>query len=143
MIEDVLGWAAILIAAIILYFYDNLYIDPILSLLITAYILFNVFKRFKETVYLFLQGVPADIDLETIKKQILELDHVSAIHHTQIWSQDGEHHVFSTHLRVQNITVLNQLVQIKNQVKKHLKPYDFEHVTIELDLDETDCSVDS
>jgi cobalt-zinc-cadmium efflux system protein len=143
MIEDVLGWAAILIAAIILYFYDNLYIDPILSLLITAYILFNVFKRFKETVYLFLQGVPADIDLETIKKQILELDHISAIHHTHIWSQDGEHHVFTTHLRVQNITALDELVQIKNQVKKQLKSYDFEHVTIELDLDETDCSVDS
>jgi cobalt-zinc-cadmium efflux system protein len=143
MIEDVLGWAAILIAAIILYFYDNLYIDPILSLLITAYILFNVFKRFKETVYLFLQGVPADIDLESIKKNIVALDHISSIHHTHIWSQDGEHHVFSAHLRVQNITALDQLVQIKNQVKEQLKDYDFEHVTIELDLEEADCSVDS
>lgn len=47
MIEDVMGWAAILVAAIVLYFYDNLYIDPILSLLITAYILFNAFKRLR------------------------------------------------------------------------------------------------
>jgi cobalt-zinc-cadmium efflux system protein len=51
--------------------------------------------------------------------------------------------VFTTHLRVQNITALDELVQIKNQVKKQLKSYDFEHVTIELALDETDCSVDS
>jgi len=143
MIEDVLGWAAILVAAIVLYFYDNQYIDPILSLLITAYILFNVFKRFRETIYLFLQGVPVDVDLDAIKKSILEIENVCSIHHTHIWSKDGEHHVFSTHVQVENVTALDQLVHIKAQVKEALKEFDFDHLTIELELDESDCSVRS
>ena len=126
MIEDVLGWAAILVAAVILYFYDNQYIDPVLSLLITAYILFNAFKRLRETMFLFLQGIPADIDLDKIKSELLQLDHVCSLHHTHIWSQDGEHHVFSTHVKLENIDALDQLSRVKKQINTILEPYDFE-----------------
>ena len=141
MIEDVLGWAAILVAAIILYFYDNQYIDPVLSLLITAYILFNAFKRLRETMFLFLQGIPADIDLDKIKSELLQLDHVCSLHHTHIWSQDGEHHVFSTHVKLENIDALDQLSRVKKKINTTLESYDFEHLTIEIELDSSDCSV--
>ena len=54
LMEDVLGWVAVLIVAIVLNFTDNQYLDPALSILITLYILYNVVLRLKETLYIFL-----------------------------------------------------------------------------------------
>lgn len=55
LMEDVLGWVAVLIAGIALKFYTLPYLDPILSLLIVSYILWGVIGRLKETLYIFLQ----------------------------------------------------------------------------------------
>lgn len=80
LMEDVLGWASILVVAIILQFKDIHYLDPALSLVITLYILWNVFKRLKETLFIFLQGTPSDINLEEVKQQIEEIPGVASSH---------------------------------------------------------------
>lgn len=113
LMEDVLGWFAILIVSIVLHFKDIPYLDPALSLLITIYILWNVVKRLKETLVIFLQGEPTDVDRELIEREILNIQHVESIHHTHIWSLDGEHHVFTTHLKLEPIKDLNELLLIK------------------------------
>ncbi|MDR5590484.1 cation diffusion facilitator family transporter [Christiangramia sp. SM2212] len=139
LMEDVLGWVAVLIVAIVLYFKDIHYLDPALSLLITLYILYNVFKRLKETLFIFLQGVPADIDLDEIKNKILELDYVKSLHHTHIWSLEGERHVFTSHVILKNIEGFKQVIKTKSQIKRFLDEYNFEHYTIETELDEESC----
>ena len=139
LMEDVLGWVAVLIVAIVLYFKDIHYLDPALSLLITLYILYNVFKRLKETLFIFLQGVPADIDLEEIKNKILELDYVKSLHHTHIWSLEGERHVFTSHVILKNIEGFKQVIKTKSQIKRLLDEYNFEHYTIETEQDEESC----
>ena len=141
LMEDVLGWVAVLIVAVILYFKDIHYLDPALSLLITLYILFNVFKRLKETLFIFLQGVPDDLDIEKIKSEILELQHVGSLHHTHIWSLEGEHHVFTSHIILKNIENFKELVETRNEIKQKLEAYNFEHFTIETELDEETCKL--
>lgn len=143
LLEDVLGWVAVLIVSIVLYFYDNHYLDPALSLLITLYILFNVFKRLKETLFIFLQGVPKDIDLNIIKNSIIELDNVSSLHHTHLWSQEGENHVFTTHIKLKNIEDFNQILTVKKRVKEILEKYNFHHYTIETELDNETCKLNN
>ncbi|TKD65164.1 cation diffusion facilitator family transporter [Flavobacterium sp. ASW18X] len=141
LLEDVLGWVAVLIVSIVLYFYDNNYLDPALSLLITLYILFNVFKRLKETLFVFLQGVPKDIDLDAIKNSVLQLDNVASLHHTHLWSQEGENHVFTTHIKLKNITEFDQILTVKKEVKYILQEYKFHHYTIETELDAETCEL--
>jgi len=142
LVEDVLGWVAILIVSIVLHFKDIPYLDPALSLLITIYILWNVVKRLKETLVIFLQGQPTDVDSELIEKEILTIQHVESIHHTHIWSLDGEHHVFTTHLKLGPIRDLNEMLSIKNQVKEIMKKYPFEHYTIETEIDSELCGLE-
>lgn len=142
LLEDVLGWVAILIVAIILQFYDIHYLDPALSLVVTAYILFGVIKRLKETLFVFLQGVPKNIDIIKIKKQILAIDNVHSLHHTHVWSLEGENHVFTTHLKLKNINTFEQIIAVKTATKKILDQYAFEHYTIETELDKEHCSLD-
>ncbi len=142
LLEDVLGWVAVLIVAVVLLFTDTPYLDPALSLLITAYVLYNVVKRLRETLFLFLEGKPKEIDLDEIKRKIESLENVYSLHHTHLWSLDGEHHVFSTHVKLKGVSELNQIVKVKKSIKEMLKKdYDFSHYTIETELDEESCNL--
>ncbi len=142
LIEDVLGWAAVLIVSVVLMFKDIQYLDPALSILITGYVFINVIKRLKETLFIFLQGVPKDIDPEKIKSEILKLDHVTSLHQTHIWSLEGEHHVYATHVRLKDIHSIREIQNVKKEIKKILKNYPFSHYTIEVELEEESCDLD-
>lgn len=141
LMEDVLGWVAVLIVAIVLSFNDIHYLDPALSLLITLYILYNVIKRLKETLFIFLQGVPKDIDLDDIKSKIENITNIQSLHHTHLWSLEGEHHVFTTHIKLRDIKDFDQIIGAKKKVKEILEEYHFNHYTIETELDDETCSL--
>lgn len=141
LVEDMLGWVAILIVGVILYFYDIPVLDPILSLMITLYILWNVFKRLRETTFLFLQGTPLDISVEEVESQIHQVNHVAGTHHTHIWSLEGENHVFSTHVKLEDIPDLATLLKVKEDIKEVIKQYPFTDFTVETELDGETCGM--
>ncbi len=143
LIEDVLGWTAILMAAIVLKFYETPYLDPALSILITLYILFGVTKRLKETLFLFLQGVPKGIDLKSLENEILGVSKIASMHNTHIWSLDGEKHVFTAHLKLKNISDFQEIIRTKDQVKDIIKQHGFHHYTLETELDHESCDFSS
>lgn len=136
LIEDVLGWSAILVTAIVLQFVYVWWLDPVLSITITLYILYGVISRLKETLHLFLQGVPDELDINKIESTILKVEGVKSIHLTNVWSLDGETHVFSAHLKIEGIKNLEDLTLIKEQVKLVLKGYNFNYYTIETEVEE-------
>lgn len=141
LIEDVLGWVAVLIVAIVLHFYNSPYLDPALSLLITLYILYNVFKRLKDTMFIFLQGVPKEIDLKEIETKLESIPHVASLHHMHVWSMEGTDHVFTTHIKLKDLTQFQQLLDVKRAVKDVLQEYHFDHYTIETELDSESCDL--
>jgi cobalt-zinc-cadmium efflux system protein len=141
LLEDVLGWAAVLVIATILLFADIHILDPALSILITLYVLYNVLRNMRETLSLFLQGVPENMDIDAIETQIAAVDNVESTHHTHIWSLDGEHHVLSTHVLATEGVSREQVLCIKRDIKELLRPYGFSHLTVEIEYEETDCAM--
>lgn len=141
LLEDVLGWVAVFVVAIVLHFKDIHYLDPALSLLITTYILWGVTKSLKETLYVFLQGVPKEIDLLQIEKQLIAIENVQSLHQTHIWSLEGAQHVFTTHLKLKEILDFDQILLTKQLAKKILSQYSFSHYTIEIELDAETCDL--
>ena len=93
LLEDVLGWTAILIGSIFLLFFDLPWLDPVLSLAIMAYILWNVVKRLQETLQLFLQHVPQNVQRDKLEQSLQAIDEVVAVDSLKIWSLDGAQHV--------------------------------------------------
>ncbi len=142
LVEDVLGWVAVLVVAIILNFKDIHYLDPALSLLITIYILWNVIIRLKQTLFIFLQGVPEELDVNEIESKILNIDFVNSIHHMHIWSLEGEHNVFTAHIKIDDNSNLNDFIKVKSDVKNILKKYKFEHYTVEVEFNDENCDLD-
>lgn len=139
LLEDVLGWVAVLVVSIVLMFKDIHILDPLLSLGITAYILWNVIKRLIETMKIFLQGAPDKINIDEIEQKFKTLPNVSSIHHTHIWSLDGEHHVLTSHIKLNQVNSIEEVLKIKNKIKEIVKAYDLEHVTIETEFDTEEC----
>lgn len=141
LLEDVLGWIAVLIAGIIMYFRDVPILDPILSIAITIYILYNVIVYFRKTILLFLQAVPEDIDINEIIESFQKIEGVISSHHTHIWSLDSEHHVLSTHLVLDKSLSLDQVIEIKRQAREKIDYLKIEHITIEVDFEDDDCGL--
>ncbi len=139
LLEDVLGWVAVLIVAIILQFKDWYILDPILSLGITLYILWGVGGRLKDTLHLLLQGVPEGLNMQEIKKQLQQVDHVSSIHHMHVWSLDGEHHVLTAHLVLEKISHFDQIDDVRQKAIESVEEWDFSHHTFQLELDKEKC----
>ncbi len=142
LLEDVLGWVAVLVVSIILQFKDIHYLDPALSLVITLYILWNVFKRLKETLFIFLQGTPQDINLKEVKNKIENIKGVASSHHVHIWSQEGQHHVFTAHVKLKNVNDFKEYLNLKAEVLKILENYNFEHFTVQFELDSETCRLE-
>ena len=139
LMEDVLGWGAVLVVAITLLFVDLPVLDPALSIVITVFILYNVVRNLRDTTILFLQGVPDDVDLEAIERRLAALDHVQSTHHTQVWSMDGAHHVLTTHLVVGAETSKDEVLSLREQVRGLCEDHDFAHTTVEIEWGDESC----
>jgi cobalt-zinc-cadmium efflux system protein len=141
LLEDVLGWAAVLIASIVMQFVRAPILDPILSLLIAAYILYyNVAVNLTRTLKLFMQGVPDSVDVEAIRAKVKMLPGVIDAHDIHLWSLDGARHVLSAHIVVESGLEKNALIELKQQVKASLRSEDIEHLTLELEYEDEACT---
>lgn len=142
LLEDVMGWVAVLICSLVLLVWEVPILDPILSIIITAYILFKTFANLRRTSMLFLQGVPEDRNLEEMKEKILDLTGVESIHHVHFWSLDGENHVLSAHLVLCKETSLEAATLIKKEVREIIAMPGLTHITLEVEFEGEECGME-
>jgi len=139
LLEDVLGWVAVLLVSIVLMFVEWPILDPILSIAFTLFILFNVAKNLLSTLGLFLQASPdAKIRLEILER-LNKIEQIDGVHHLHFWSLDGEHHVLTAHLMLNQSFETKELIKIKKDVAKILSDYELEHTTIEFEFPDESC----
>ena len=139
LIEDVLGWVAVLIIAIVLHFVEWPILDPLLSIAFTLFILFNVYRTLKETISLFLQAAPDKAMHVAVKQKLLAMAQVQDLHHLHIWSLDGEKHVLTVHLVIAEDLTITEQKLLKQQVADCLHHYHLAHTTIELEFSDQAC----
>ena len=139
LLEDVLGWVAVLVMSLILLFWDAYILDPILSILITLYVLWNVLRNLRRTSSLFLQAVPENYDVGELERALLAMENVTSVHHTHLWSLDGEHHVLTTHIVVDPCTTRDQVLSLKREINQLTVGLNLEHTTLEIEYEDEDC----
>jgi len=143
LLDDVLGWAAVLVMSFILLFADIQILDPIFSILITAFVVYNVIKNLRKTMSLFLQAVPEKIRISDLEDQIRQMKPVKDIHHTHVWSLDGEHNVLTTHIVLKSNAQREDIRKIKCLIHDMIPQYDLAHTTIEFEYLDEDCSMNN
>lgn len=136
MLEDVLGWAIVLVGAVVMKFTDISIIDPILSLCVALFVAVNALRTLCEAVSLFLEKTPEGLDLKQIRADILQTEGIVDVHHIHLWSLDGVNNCATMHV-VANDSA--DLAAIKASVRKMLCRHSISHVTIETELPCEEC----
>lgn len=95
LLEDVLGWVAVLVGSIIMMLYDLPIIDPLCSILITGFILFNAAKGMWRIAKIILQAVPDAINTEKIIENVKRVEKVNNVHDVHNWTLDSELHIMT------------------------------------------------
>ena len=140
LLEDVLGWVAVLVGGIILYFFDWPVIDPLLSLGITFFVLYNVVRNLRQSIKILLQGTPSHINTEEVKSRLEALPNVASVHDLHIWTMDGTYNIMSMHAVVPQAIDSEQTGLLKQDIRKAMAEMDISHVTIELEQPGEICS---
>ncbi len=135
MLEDVLGWAVVLIGAIVMKFTDFALIDPIMSLGVAVFIIVSSIGNLKEVLFLLLEKTPQGIDINGIKEHITGIDGVIGVHHIHVWSLDGVNNYATLHI----VTNADACI-IKQRIREELSAHGICHATLELETDEELCS---
>ena len=135
MLEDVLGWIVVFFGSILMKFTDISYIDSIMSIGIACYILIHALKNLKSVLDLFLVKTPASIDIDHLKKELLEIPNVTDIHHIHVWSIDGVNNYATLHA----VSDVKDLTAAKKAIKECLKEHGIAHSTIELENSKEKC----
>jgi len=133
LLEDVLGWGAVLVASIVIYFTNWYILDPILSMLIAGYILFNALKNLKSIMHIFLQAIPNDVNVQEIQNLALKIDGVQEVNDLHVWSLDGEFNIASMHVFYKAEFDLEESESLKSEIRKLFADKGIEHVTLELE----------
>lgn len=141
LLEDVLGWIAVLIGSIIMHFFDIPIIDPILSLGIALFILINVYKNLKEAIQIIMQGVPDDTDVKEVERRLLSYPEIKEIHDIHVWSMDGAYNIMTAHIVVHHKGSFKELEPLKNKIREDLGELHIEHATLEFESIHEHCDV--
>ena len=131
-LEDTLGWVAVILMAIVLRFTDWYILDPLLSLVISFFILSKAIPRFWSTLKIFLDAVPEGVDIQQVKSDLEQLDHVASINQLNLWTMDGLEKNAIVHVCLKKV---EHMEVCKEAIRAMLKDYGFQNISIEVDAD--------
>ena len=131
-LEDILGWLAVILMAIILRFTDWYILDPLLSLVISFFILSKAIPRFWSTLKIFLDAVPEGVDIKQVKSRLEQLDYVASVNQLNLWTMDGLEKNAIIHVCLEHV---KHMEVCKESIRDILKDCGFQNITIEVDAD--------
>lgn len=135
MLEDVLGWAVVLVGAVIMRFTDFSLLDPIMSIGVAIFILINAIRNLKAVLDIFLEKVPENVSVDEIKEHICKIDGVADAHHIHLRSFDGQN-IYAT----MHIVTDGDPHTVKHLIRDELAEHGITHSTLELERSDEHCS---
>lgn len=144
LLEDVLAWVAVLIGSIVMMFVDVPILDPILSIAIAAYILFNIYKNLKDTLRIVLQGTPDNVDAHEIEHILTNIDGVKSIHDFHLWTMDGEYNIMTIHIVYDINSGKLGIAELKQKIREELPHHhNIHHAIIEIEVPGEYCGLEN
>jgi cobalt-zinc-cadmium efflux system protein len=140
LIEDVMGWALVLIGALVVKLTNWSWVDPLLAIILAVWVIKNVYGILLSAVQIFLQGTPDSIDIPKIEMSLSKIPGVKEVHHTHVWTLDGAQHILTTHI-VTELVSLADIAELKVKIKNDLKDkYEIAEATLEIEALGEDCN---
>ncbi|KAK9765971.1 Zinc resistance conferring protein [Basidiobolus ranarum] len=131
VLGDALGSIAVIISSLIIWlttFPQRFLFDPIISLLITGFILYFTIPLVRSSAYILLQGVPRSIPVDELRNRILKISNVISLHELHIWQLSDNKTIASVHIHVTNVS---EYMVVATEVRRLLHSYGIHSATIQ------------
>jgi cobalt-zinc-cadmium efflux system protein len=136
---DTLSTAAVIVGGWAIHLTGQTWIDPALSIGIGCLILWSSFGIIRETLNILLEGAPQGLSAERITAILGKIEGVRDVHDVHVWSIGSDTHALSCHIRIDDTTLSESQVVLR-QVKETLATtYNIEHTTIQ--MENVDCEI--
>lgn len=139
MLEDVFGWIAVLIGSIFIHLFQWYFIDTLLSLVISAFLLFHSAKNILYTVSILLEKTPYDFNFEDYEAEISKLPGVENVHHIHVWSLDDETILATIHITLSKDFFPEKYSEVQKIVIEASKKLGINHITLQIDIENSCC----
>ncbi len=139
LIGDTLSSVAVIIGGILIYFYEIYWIDPLITVLISLYIIKETYVILYDTYKILMQGTPSGINIDDIVENITELSEIKGIHHIHVWNLTDREVHFEAHVDLSNDLKVSDGQMVVDKVQEVLKKkFNIDHVTLQLEYDRCD-----
>ncbi|MDP8219404.1 MAG: cation diffusion facilitator family transporter [Candidatus Theseobacter exili] len=137
LLSDAVSSLAVIIGGIAIFFFNSYWIDPLLTLFISAYVLKECFSILKEASNVLLMGSPKSISLDKIKREIESIEGINNIHHVHMWMLNEQIIHFEAHIDVKDM-LISESTQLSLVIEKKLHDLGISHITLQFECNK--CS---
>jgi len=136
LIGDSLSSLVVIIGGILIQIFKVYWVDPLITLLISIYIIREGFVILKESVNILMQSTPDQLDLSKVKRRIEQLPEVHNIHHIHAWMlTDNEIHL-EAHVELNNDLRLSEVKNTHSEIEQIMvREFHVVHVTLQFEYD--------
>jgi len=133
LLSDAVSSVAVILGGAAIYYWDIYWIDPVLTVLISLYILKESFGILRESVNVIMMGSPENVDLQEIKKTVEAVDGVNNLHHVHLWRLN-EHDIFMEgHVDVRDMPVSSASLILRELEKELHERFQISHLTLQFE----------
>ncbi|AAL80682.1 cation transporter [Pyrococcus furiosus DSM 3638] len=131
LLSDTLSSVAVVLGGIAIIKWNAIWVDPLLSALISIYILREAYEILKESVEVLMEASP-NLDFNEIKREIESIPGVKNAHHFHAWRVGEKEVHFECHVEV-NDMLISEAQQIIDVIAERLRRFGITHVTVQLE----------
>ena len=136
MAADTLVSIGVVISGIVIKHTGWFIIDPIISIVIAAVILFSTWELLRDSMRLALDGVPEGIEVEEVAESMRRADHVTDVHHLHIWAMSTTENALTAHVVIDDE---HEASVVRKTLKEALRAQGITHATIEIENGDECC----
>lgn len=120
LLSDTLSSVGVVIAGIIINYYPWYFLDSLATVIIGLFILFQGYQVLKQSTMILMERVPANIDIEKVKKMVEEIPGIDNLHHIHIWQIDEKKYLFESHITLAEDMKISEADHIRKKVEEIL-----------------------
>ena len=138
-VADALRSIAVIVAGTVIILYDWRLIDPLITLLIAGYILWQAVTEIGGSIRILMLGSPPDLDTQTILEAMRAVAGVASVHHLHLWQMQEHEPALDAHVVIKD-GVWSEADQVKSAMKTILRDqFGLTHITLELECHAHAC----
>ncbi len=138
-VADALGSVAVIVGGVLILWFDWWFVDPIITLLIAGYILWQSFREIGPVIRILMLGSPPDVATRDVLAGLRSVPGVADVHHAHFWQMQEHASALEAHLVI-HVSDWGRADQIKAEAKRLLRrDFGIGHSTLELECSRHAC----